>query len=328
MITLGCAQPEPGVDFRDARLAVVDMHLHQGEWQGVPGSTQEFLASRFPFPFNLNPEQTASGILSAEGVVAELDAAGISRGVLLAVYAPRSVGVATNEDMVEQVAVAPDRLWGLASLRVDDWSAGGEAQLAQLDEMVQAPGVVGVKLAHTHMHFRMDDPRYFGIYEVAGLRQKPVYLHTGPSPFPGTNAEPPYTDPAFLEAAIAAYPETIFILGHVGYDFINKQLGYFETCVTLAQKYPNVYLEPSALGSEGSDPTGEHLPHIMGRIREAGLVERTIYGSDGPQSPGFVGDYLARTTAAMESTGYTVEEARAVLSGNFARVFQVEEPTL
>ncbi len=327
-LTAGCGAPAPGVMYREQRVPVVDMHLHQGEWQGVPASTQSLLASRFPFPFNLNPEQTASGVLSAEGIVAELDAAGISHGVLLAVYAPRSVGVATNESMVESVGRAPTRLWGLASLRVDAWEENGAQELARLERALGEPGVVGVKLAHTHMHFRMDDPRYYGIYEIAGAAGKPVYLHSGPSPFPGTNQKPPYTDPAFLEEAIASYPETTFILGHVGYDFINKELGAFETCVSLALAYENVYLEPSALGSAGSDPTDENLPRVMKRIREAGLVDRVIYGSDGPQSPGFLGEYLERTVRAMAAADYTVDEVRAVLSGNFERVFKVEVQAL
>ena len=85
-----------------------------------------------------------------------------------------------------------------------------------------------------------------------------------------------------------------------------------------------MYLEPSALGSKGSDPNGTNLPKVMARLREAGLVEQTIYGSDGPQSPGFVEDYLQRTVAAMASADYTVEEARAVLSGNFARALRIQ----
>ena len=47
----------------------------------------------------------------------------------------------------------------------------------------------------------------------------------------------------------------------------------------------------------------------MGKMREAGLVDRIIYGSDGPQSPGFVKDYLSRTVQAMRATGYTADEA-------------------
>lgn len=326
-LTAGCGT-KPGVEYRGERFVAIDMHLHQGEWHGVPSSTQRFIGSRFPFPLNLNPEKTAQGILAVEGIAEELDKAGLSSGVLLAVYAPRSVGVSTNENMISQVARIPDRFWGLASLRVDSWTTQREQELDRLEQALQEPGVIGIKLAHTHMHFRMDDPRYYGIYELAAKYQKPVYLHTGPSPFPGTNQEPPYTDPVFLEEAIASYPETSFILGHVGYDFINKELGAFETCISLAQTYPNVFLEPSALGSAGSDPSGENMPTIIARIREAGLVDRFIYGSDGPQSPGFLADYLERTVAAMERADYSPDEARAALSGNFVRVFDVKEPSL
>jgi predicted TIM-barrel fold metal-dependent hydrolase len=154
-----------------------------------------------------------------------------------------------------------------------------------------------------------------------------VYLHTGTSPFPGTAQEPPYTDPAYLENAIAAYPGTVFILGHLGYDFKIKQPGALETCIDLAVRYPNVYLEPSALGSKTSDPDGTHLKLAMRRIREAGIVDRAIYGSDGPQSPGFVGRYLDSTVAAMRSADYSRDEMAAVLAGNFVRVFGVKEPS-
>jgi predicted TIM-barrel fold metal-dependent hydrolase len=66
----------------------------------------------------------------------------------------------------------------------------------------------------------------------------------------------------------------------------------------------------------------------MGRMREAGVTGRIIYGSDGPQSPGFVKDYLSRTVQAMRDTGYTEAEARAVFSENYARVFGVALPPL
>jgi predicted TIM-barrel fold metal-dependent hydrolase len=61
----------------------------------------------------------------------------------------------------------------------------------------------------------------------------------------------------------------------------------------------------------------------MQKLRDAGLVDRIIYGSDGPQSPGFVKDYLSRTVTAMKASGYTAAEAAAVFSENFARVFGV-----
>ena len=318
----------PGVEYGDATIPVVDMHLHAGEWEDIPPSSQRFLAERFPFPLGLDAEGTAAGVLDVDGIVKELDKAGASQGMLLAVYAPRSVGIATNNLVIEQVAARPDRLFGMASLRVDRWAEDKDEQLAALEDTLDAPGMIGVKLAHTHMHFRMDDPDYWEIYEVAADAGAPVYIHTGPSPFPGTSSEPPYTDPTFLEEAIVAYPDTDFVLGHLCFDFIEDDTDDLDDCLSLASTYDNVFLEPSAMGSRGGDPDQVHLPFAMSRIREEGLVDKTIFGTDGPQSPGFVADYVERTLYAMEQAGYTADEAAAVMSGNFARVYGVEEVEL
>lgn len=320
---LACAGGEPvyGALVEGERLDVVDMHLHSGEWELIPEATQAYLASNFPSPFDLNPGRTAEQTLSLEGILEQLDGAGARRGVLLAVYAPRTVGVATNELVLGQVAEAPERVAALVSLRVDRWTTDQEAELTRLREALGQPGAIGIKLAHAHQHFRFDDPAYFGIYEVAAEYDAPVYLHTGPSPFPGTAREAPYTDPAYLEAAIAAHPDTQFILGHIGYDFVNKQLGELDTCVRLAQAYPNVWLEPSALGSRGSDPTDQNLPEAYRRMKEGGVADRILYGSDGPQSPGFLASYLERSLTAMQAAGYSRDEQARVLSGAFDEVF-------
>jgi predicted TIM-barrel fold metal-dependent hydrolase len=320
--SLGCGSPR-GVDYDGRRLPVVDMHLHPGEWEGIPEDTQRYIGSRFPFPLNLNAKTTADGILSAEGILAEMDKGGVAQAVLFAVYSPRTVGITTNERVIADTAKSPDRLFGLASLRLDAFRTDRDAELARLRAALKNPSMIGIKLAHAHQHVRMDDPFYFGIYQLAAELKKPLYLHTGSSPFPGTSREPPYTDPTYLEAAIQSHPGAIFILGHLGYNFTDQKLGGLDACIRLAKAYSNVYVEPSALGSKGSDPTGENLKQSMTKLREAGLVDRIIYGSDGPQSPGFVKDYLARTIVAMRASGYTADEAQAVLSGNFARVFNV-----
>lgn len=319
-LALACAAPD-GAVYRGQTLPVTDMHLHTGDWSLIRGSTQRVLAGNFPFPFGLQPEGLAESVLSAEGVLGELDDAGIGRGGLFAVYAPRSVGVASNAFVDTAATTDPDRLLGFASLSVDDWARQGEAQLEALDDALVSPRMHGVKLAHAHQHFRMDDPRYWDIYAVAAAHGAPVYLHTGTSPFPGTQTAAPYTDPAYLEPAIEAHPDTVFILGHLGHDFIADVTGELASAVRLAATYENVYLEPSALGSAGSDPDGVFLPEAMEAMRAAGVTDKIIYGSDGPQSPGFLGRYLERTLAAMEAADYAADEAAAALDGNFSRVF-------
>lgn len=321
LAAIACGPPPKGVDYRGERLAVVDMHLHTGEWDEIPASTQSFLADNFPFPFGLRPEQVGEEVLSGASILDELDDASISAALLFAVYAPRSVGVATNALVRRERRADPRRLWGLASLPVDDWDASGPAALEQLAAALDDDGMVGVKLAHAHMHFRMDDPAYWPIYEVAAAYGVPVYLHTGPSPFEGTRREVEYTHPAWMEAAVAAHPDVPFLMGHMGYDFVGKTLGEVDAAVDLAVRYDNVWLEPSALGSEGSDPTDQNLTAVLRKAKAAGVAHKVVYGSDGPQSPGFVGTYLERTLVALEAADYSVAEARLVLADNASGLF-------
>ena len=316
-----CGPPPKGVDYRGSRLAVIDMHLHTGIWDQIPESTQGFLAQRFPFPFGLRPANLAEDVLTAESIIDELDDGAVSAALLFAVYAPRSVGVATNELVLKQSKTDRSRLWGLASLPVDSWDSRGEIALSELAEALEEDAMVGIKLAHAHQHFRMDDEAYWPIYEVAAAYNAPVYLHTGPSPFPNTRREPEYTDPAWMEAAIEAHPGVDFLLGHMGYDFVNKKIGKVDAAIDLAVRYDNVWLEPSALGSRGSDPDGTNLTTILAKARAAGVADRIVYGSDGPQSPGFVGDYLGRTLEALEAADYSVDEARLALADNASALF-------
>ena len=64
------------------------------------------------------------------------------------------------------------------------------------------------------------------------------------------------------------------------------------------------------------------------KIKEKGLIERVIYGSDGPQRPGFIAEYLERNLYAMEKNDYTLEEVELILSKNADRAFGLEAITL
>jgi hypothetical protein len=122
-----CGDPPLGVVVEGERLAVVDMHLHPGEWESIPPATREFLASRFPFPFNTDPAGLAGDILSPEGLVGELDKAGISVGVLMAVYSPATVGIASNELVEADIEFRPDRSSSISPAPGPSWSCRDRA---------------------------------------------------------------------------------------------------------------------------------------------------------------------------------------------------------
>jgi predicted TIM-barrel fold metal-dependent hydrolase len=317
----GCGRKpdQPGVLVEGQRLAVVDMHLHTGTWEGMTPRFHERLSERVPRGFRWFMPYVTPFTLNGKAILRELDNGGVSAGGVFALYSPHSTGIASNEFVAGEIARDPQRLFGFASLRVDRWNLDGPAQLAKLEAALTGPGhFIGIKLAHGHQQFRFDDERYYGIYEIAGRLHKPLYLHTGTSPNPGTRTEPPYADPAYLEDAIRRYPDAIFILGHTGYDSFAKALTFTDSAIRLAVAYPNVYLEPGALGAKRADNV---RLDFLKRVKVAGAIPKLIYGSDGPQVPGYVKSHLERFVAGMQESGYSVDEMRAILSGNFSRVF-------
>ena len=317
----GGAPEEPGVLIQGQRLAVVDVHLHAGSWEMMPPTFHERLTERVPRGFKWTVKLLSDRNLKGPGILGQLDGAGIRAGGVFALYSPHTTGIAPNEFVAEQVAVDPARLFGFASIRVDHWNLDGPQQLQRLeDALVNLDNMVGVKLAHAHQQFRFDDERFYGIYEIAGRLNKPVYVHTATSPNPGTRTEPPYTDPYYLEDAIRRYPNTVFILGHAGWDSYRRKLTYVDACIDLAQRYDNVYMEPGALGAGRA---AEVLPDFLGRIKAANVADRLIYGSDGPQFPGYTRRHLEAFVTGMENAGFTVDEMRMILADNFSRVFEM-----
>lgn len=306
------------------RIPVVDMHIHVGQWAMIPPRAQRRNLERMPRPVRPYVVPIFDSLISADGVVGELDRAEINLGVIFASFFPHTSGVADNVFVAQQVKLRPKRLVALASLRVDQWNRDSASQLAELERALTADGMIGIKLAPPHAQHRLDDERLYPIYELAARLHKPLYIHTGTSPFPGTRQEQPYANPAYLETAIAKYPGAVFVLGHAGYDTANHTLGYLEECIALVKKYPNVHLEMGALASPKAD---ELTAQAVSRFRSAGVVDRVLYGSDGPQGPGYVRKHLARTLEAMRADGYSVGEMRAVLSGNFIRVFGLSDLT-
>lgn len=323
MLLVACGGPpeQPGVEVNGERLPVADLHLHSGRWEWMPPKFQHRLAERVPRGFKWTVGILSDRWLRGEGIITQLDNAGIQAGAVFALYSPHTTGLAPNEFINEQVSVDRTRLYGFASLRVYQWNIDGEQQLQMLEKaLTKFDSMVGIKLAHAHQQFRFDDERFYGIYEIAGRLKKPIYLHTATSPNPGTRLEPPYTDPYYLEDAIRRYPDTVFILGHAGWDSARIKLTYVDACIDLAQRYDNVYMEPGALGARRAEGV---LPDFVRRIKDGGVTHKLIYGSDGPQFPGYVGRHLNAFVTAMQDAEYTTDEMRMILAGNFSRVLGV-----
>ena len=99
-------------------------------------------------------------------------------------------------------------------------------------------------------------------------------------------------------------------------------------CLRLVEAYDNVWLEISALGLGGEVDRSASYAVALEAILARGLSGRTLYGSDGPQFPGFTKRYLDTTVEMLDTLGFETEQARAILSGNFSTLFGLDEVRL
>lgn len=318
---------------------LVDMHLHPGDYATMAASGKAFVTANLP-PF-LRPfapallDTLSDPYADRVGIHAQTELAGVDHAVLFAVYTQHTTGYFTNESLEAVLTdarnVAPDGLpwaWGMASVDLDGWSSAvASTRLAALKSyLVQRPDLfIGIKLAHAHQGVALDDDAYLGIYDVARETGAPVLLHTGFSPFPGTESDPVYYDPAHLEAVVEAYPDVDFVLSHVGQGDARA----VDHALDLAEAHANVWLELSALGrplsigenGEPVDTTEPQYPAVLAQVRARSLISRTMFASDGPQYSGGVRTYLQRIRAGMVTAGYRDGEIAAVLGGNFIRLY-------
>ena len=314
------AEPTYGFTIDGVDIDIIDMHLHTGTWEALTEPYKERYSERVPKPFKFLMENLLGNGLTSEGILKQMDNAGIRRGGVFAVYSPDTTGIANNEFLYQQIKDQPERMFGFYSIRTDHWNINADKELKKLESDLIKYNATGIKLAHAHQQMRLDDQRFDGIYEIAGRLNKPIYIHTGTSPNPYTRREPPYVDPIYLEESIIKYPQTKFILGHTGYDSFLIQLTYLESCIQLAKKYNNVYFEPGALGARKAS---EVLPEYLKIIKNEGLIDRVIYGSDGPQFPGYTASHLENFVEAMEINEYSAMEMKLILQSNFERLFNL-----
>lgn len=218
--------------------------------------------------------------------IAHLRRAGVTRLVLshhTALLAPET----GNQTTLEIVRACPGILRGYLVAN-PHYPAQAEKDFANWD--AHADVFAGLKL-HSDMHGApLDGDGYRLAFEFANARQLPVLVHSwGSSGFSG---EGPATRVA------ERYPGTPLILGH-------SLHGAWDAAVRIANRFPNVYLEPCAVLDERG---------ILERfIAETGS-DRILFGTDFPWYS--VNYYLGAVLAACPSE----EDARNILYRNARRL--------
>jgi len=331
-------------------IRAIDMHIHAGSFEQMGPLGQEFLLDKLP-QFVPPPvgsfllKHLASMLLNPHhplyGTMVQCQQAGLSHCGLLGLYAPETWGNTTHEDIISWLDHKNNKIqedgipyfFGLAGVPVTyDWKQYEKKHLLDLKKVLKHPHVVGIKLAFVHTETRFDDTSYRSIYQLADKMNVPVYHHTGSTPLQPLskieeNKKEQYiasADPKKLEWAFIQYPEVNFILGHMGFDFNHDGMNYMEDTLYFAEKYPNVYLEISAFGTEHHDPTGATMDYVLWQIRERNLISKTIYGCDVTGVPGGIKKYFVRVKNSMLRMNYSYEDAEKILRKNAVSLFKLK----
>ena len=120
------------------------------------------------------------------------------------------------------------KLWGMASMNPHFTPVDYEGEITRC---VKELGFVGIKIA-TAAHCTFPGSRDgLAVFEIARKLNVPVMIHTG--------LGIPLSDPIAIWRAAEAFLDVKIVVAHGGLDMFNEQ------AILLAEKYDNVWLEPS-----------------------------------------------------------------------------------
>ncbi len=235
-----------------------------------------------------------------ETFLLELDVSGLERAVLLPIdcTTARGATVYTNEQIAELCQMS-DRFVGFAS--VDPHQPDAPARLR---DAVERLGLRGLKLAPSlQAFFPNDHDLAYPVYEVAQELGIPVVMHAGMTWEPGVRLG--YSQPMLLEEVVADFPGLNLVIAHMGWPWVLE-------AVTLALKYPNVYLDTSCLYF---DSPRDFIRFVFTKQISLTWVERTlrhqvIFGSNYPRVE------IKNMAAAIRELGLSEGCLRLVFSEN------------
>jgi len=190
---------------------------------------------------------------TVEQTVAAMDAANIDLALLSAWYGPQG-SLISNEEVRDQIAQAPTRFRGLASV---DLTKPTEA-VREIRKWVDGKTFVGVRVVPWLWDLPPNHRLYYPIYTVCAELGVPLCTqigHTGPLLRSNVGHPIPY-----LEDVLLDFPDLTIVGGHVGFPWINE-------VASLTVKFPNFYVDTSAYAAHRLPPDFVHYMKTIGSGR-------------------------------------------------------------
>ncbi len=162
---------------------------------------------------------------------------------------------AGNEPNIEIARKYPDRIRCYCGINPNY----PDAVARDLERYDQSADVfVGFKFLSAYHAVRLDDERYRPVLDFANARGLPILMHTWTPDI--------YCTAELIAQTATKYPDLNILMGH-------SLHGAWDTAISLANEFPNVYMELTAVLDESS--VLEHMVHGAGS-------EKVVYGTDFP----------------------------------------------
>jgi predicted TIM-barrel fold metal-dependent hydrolase len=213
----------------------------------------------------------------------------------------RGVPIWSNEQIAELCRMS-ERFIGFASVDPHQPDA-----LAKLERAVGDLSLRGLKLAPGIQELYPNDPALYPLYEKAQELGIPILFHAGMTWEPDAKAG--YGRPIYFEDVAYDLPEIKIVLAHLAWPWVLE-------AVALALKYPNIYLDTSALYFDNPKDfirfaMAEQVPVT---VWERSLRKQLVFGSNYPRVE------IKNMAAAVRSLGLSQGCLELVFKGNAERL--------
>ncbi len=190
----------------------------------------------------------------------------VDKAIIFTLGYADSLGIAgDNAVTAEAVRRYPDKLVGFAYVdpRLPDC-------MDRLQYDVNVRGLKGAKFGPIYNGVSLDDPRLDPVYDFCQRNDIPLTMHMGTTYSRRYAAE--LGRPIHVEPVALRFPDLKLIMAHMGHP-------WFEECVVVARKQPNVYAEISAIYYRRWQ-----FYNVMMTIQEYQISDKVFFGSDYPFS--------------------------------------------
>lgn len=220
-----------------------------------------------------------------------------------------------GNETLSRVCATDPRFYGLAHHEPTHPRAAAELRRA-----VTELGLSGYKMFATSLRCRIDDPKFYPLWQAAEELQVPVLIHFGILGGAGGVGSGPSIDPLTLHDVAKGFPGVPFIVPHFG-------TGYVREALQLAWACPNVHIDTSGNNEwlRWMD-TRMSLEDLYRRFYETIGPERLIFATDSASFPrGLARQYVEDQLRAAWGVGIKGAEMQSIFAGNIGRLLKIGE---